>query len=87
MLLTRAYIEKAMQLDVNDIQCALMVTEFYEDAAYLSDVSFVGMNEMSQFVYKATWLYTTPEAAAPQNIYISVRYSPNTYGIDFYADY
>jgi hypothetical protein len=76
-----------MQLDVDDIAGAFQLTDFYEDAAYLSSVSFIGMNEMSQFVYKATWLYTTPEAAAPQNIYISVRYSPNTYGIDFYADY
>lgn len=87
MILTRAHIEKAMQLDVNDIQCALMVTEFYEDAPYLLDVSFVGMNDVSQFIYKATWISTTPDAIEPINLYISLRWNPEICRPDFYAEY
>lgn len=91
MLLARTHVEKAMQLDVADVQCALMVTDdIFEDAASLRDVEFLGMNEISQFVYKATWYPLGPSIAtipAPKNIYISIRYNPDIGGLDFYAQY
>ena len=86
MLLTREHIEQAMQLDVDDIAGAFQLTEFYEDAAYLSSVSFIGMNEISQFVYKVEW-HTLPGTTEPEHVYVSLRYNKEIGGIDYYVDY
>ena len=75
-----------MQLDVDDIASALILTEHHEDAAMLHDVEFLGMNKLFEFVYKATWhVWLFDSIPVPGNIYVSLLYSSSN--IDYYVHY